>query len=68
MFDKIKLHFLTEAGTLNTLGKIALVLLYFVIALIVVKIISFIIGRLAKKSTTSSEPSTRRDLRPCLAF
>lgn len=49
MFDKIKLHFLTEAGTLNTLGKIALVLLYFVIALIIVKIISFIIGRLAKK-------------------
>lgn len=49
MFDKIKLRFLTEAGTLNTLGKIALVLLYFVIALIIVKIISFIIGRLAKK-------------------
>ena len=40
---------MTEAGTLNTLGKIALVLLYFVIALIIVKIISFIIGRLAKK-------------------
>lgn len=49
MFDKIKLRFLTEAGTLNTLGKIALVLLYFVIALIIVKIISFIINRLAKK-------------------
>ncbi|WP_304016933.1 mechanosensitive ion channel family protein [Fenollaria timonensis] len=49
MFDKIKLRFLTEAGTLNTLGKIALALLYFVIALIIVKIISFIINRLAKK-------------------
>ena len=49
MFDKIKLRFLTEAGTLNTLGKVALALLYFVIALIIVKIISFIINRLAKK-------------------
>lgn len=49
MLDKIKLHFLTEAGTLNSLGKVALVLLYFVIALIVVKIISFVINRLAKK-------------------
>ena len=49
MFDKIKLRFLTEAGTLNTLGKIAIALLYFVIALIIVKIISFIINRLAKK-------------------
>lgn len=49
MFDKLKIHFMTEAGTLNTLGKVALVLLYFIIAMVVVKIIGFIISRLAKK-------------------
>lgn len=49
MFDKIKMRFLTEAGTLNTLGKISLVLLYFVIAFIFIKIIAFLISRLAKK-------------------
>lgn len=49
MLDKIKLRFLTEAGTLNLLGKIALVVLYFIIAMLIVKIISFIINRLAKK-------------------
>lgn len=49
MLDKIKLRFLNEAGTLNALGKIALVLLYFVIAMLIVKLIGFIIGRLAKK-------------------
>lgn len=49
MLDKIKLRFLNEAGTLNLLGKIALVVLYFIIAMLIVKIISFIINRLAKK-------------------
>lgn len=49
MLDKIKLRFLNEAGTLNSLGKIALVVLYFIIAMLIVKIISFIINRLAKK-------------------
>ena len=51
MLDKIKLRFLNEAGTLNALGKIALVLLYFVIAMLIVKLIG-----LQRKSTISSEP------------
>lgn len=49
MLDKIKLHLMTEAGGLNNWGKIALVALYFVIAMILVKIIGIVISRLARK-------------------
>lgn len=49
MLDKLKIYFTNEAGALNTLGKVALVLLYFVIAILVVKVIGLVISRLARK-------------------
>lgn len=49
MLDRLKIYFTNEAGAINSLGKVALVLLYFAIAMIVVKIIGFIISRLARK-------------------
>lgn len=49
MLDKLKIYFTNEAGALNTLGKVAIVLLYFIIAILVVKIIGLAISRLARK-------------------
>lgn len=49
MFDKLKLHLINEAGGLNTLGRVVLVLLYLVIAIVVIKIIGIIIAKLARK-------------------
>ena len=49
MLEKLKIYFTNEAGALNTLGKVALVLLYFVIAMLVVKIIGIVISSLARK-------------------
>lgn len=67
MFDKIKLHFMTEAGTINTLGKFVQVLLYFVIALVLVKIIGFIINRLAKKKYEKLRTIDAKRLRTVLS-
>lgn len=49
MLEKLKIYFTNEAGAINTLGKVALVLLYFIIAILVVKIIGLAISRLARK-------------------
>lgn len=49
MFDKLKLHLINEAGGLNTLGRVVLVLLYLVIAIALIKLIGLIISRLARK-------------------
>ena len=49
MLEKLKIYFTNEAGALNTLGKVAIVLLYFIIAILVVKIIGLAISRLARK-------------------
>lgn len=49
MLDKLKIYFTNEAGALNTLGKVALVLLYFIIAILLVKVIGIVISRLARK-------------------
>lgn len=49
MLEKLKIYFTNEAGALNTLGKVALVLLYFIIAILVVKVIGIVISRLARK-------------------
>lgn len=49
MLDKIKLHLMTEAGGLNYWGKIALVLIYFIVAMLAVKIIGIVISSLARK-------------------
>ena len=49
MLEKLKIYFTNEAGALNTLGKVALVLLYLIIAILVVKVIGLVISRLAKK-------------------
>lgn len=49
MLDKLKIYFTNEAGAINTLGKVALVLLYFIIAILVVKVIGLVISRLARK-------------------
>ena len=49
MFDKLKLHLMNEAGGLNTLGRVALAALYLVIAIALIKLIEFIIARLARK-------------------
>ena len=49
MLEKLKIYFTNEAGAINTLGKVALVLLYFIIAILVVKVIGLAISRLARK-------------------
>lgn len=49
MLEKLKIYFTNEAGALNTLGKVVLVLLYFIIAILVVKVIGIVISRLARK-------------------
>lgn len=49
MLEKLKIYFTNEAGALNTLGKVALVLLYLIIAILVVKVIGLVISRLARK-------------------
>lgn len=49
MFDKLKLHLMNEAGGLNTLGRVALVALYLVIAIVVIKVLELIISKLARK-------------------
>lgn len=49
MLEKLKIYFTNEAGALNTLGKVALVLLYFIIAILLVKVIGLVISRLARK-------------------
>ena len=49
MLEKLKIYFTNEAGAINTLGKVALVLLYFIIAILVVKVIGIVISRLARK-------------------
>ena len=49
MLKTIKAHLINEAGDYNTLGKIAIVALYFLLAFIAIKIISLIINKLAKK-------------------
>lgn len=49
MLEKLKIYFTNEAGALNTLGKVALVLLYFIIAILAVKFIGLVISRLARK-------------------
>lgn len=49
MFDKLKLYLMNEAGGLNTLGRVALAALYLVIAIALIKLIEFIIARLARK-------------------
>ncbi|WP_019214546.1 mechanosensitive ion channel family protein [Fenollaria massiliensis] len=49
MLDKLKIYFTNEAGAINTLGKVALVLIYLIIAILVVKVIGIVISRLARK-------------------
>lgn len=49
MLEKLRIYFTNEAGALNTLGKVALVLLYFIIAILLVKVIGLVISRLARK-------------------
>lgn len=49
MFDKLKLHLMNEAGGLNTLGRVALAVLYLVIAIVVIKVLELIISKLARK-------------------
>lgn len=49
MLEKLKIYFTNEAGAINNLGKVALVLLYFIIAILVVKVIGIVISRLARK-------------------
>lgn len=49
MLEKLKIYFTNEAGAINTLGKVALVLLYFIIAILLVKVIGIVISRLARK-------------------
>lgn len=49
MLEKLKIYFTNEAGALNILGKVALVLLYLIIAILVVKVIGLVISRLARK-------------------
>lgn len=49
MLEKLKIYFTNEAGALNILGKVALVLLYFIIAILAVKVIGIVISRLARK-------------------
>ena len=49
MFDKLKLYLMNEAGGLNTLGRVALVALYLVIAIVVIKVLELIISKLARK-------------------
>ena len=49
MLDKIKLHLMTEAGGLNYWGKIALVLIYFIVSMLAVKIIGIVISSHARK-------------------
>lgn len=49
MLEKLKLYFTNEAGALNILGKVALVLLYLIIAILLVKVIGIVISRLARK-------------------
>lgn len=49
MLEKLRIYFTNEAGALNILGKVALVLLYFIIAILAVKVIGIVISRLARK-------------------
>lgn len=49
MLEKLKIYFTNEAGAINTLGKVALVILYFIIAILLVKVIGIVISRLARK-------------------
>lgn len=58
---------MTEAGTINTLGKFVQVLLYFVIAIVLVKIIGFIINRLAKKKYEKLRTIDAKRLRTVLS-
>lgn len=67
MLDIIKYYFFTQAGTLNTLGRLVLAIIYFIVAMIFIKLIGFVIKRLAMKKYDKLRTIDAKRLRTVLS-